>query len=65
MEETVPDYDNFKVTTASGSNILGLVVFSCVFGIIIGRLGERGRPFYKVVASMQDGIIHMVALIIW
>ncbi|ELU17609.1 hypothetical protein CAPTEDRAFT_178858 [Capitella teleta] len=59
------DYSQYKVVSASGTNILGLVVFSCVFGIIIGKMGRAGEPVLRLMISLQDAIIRLVQLIIW
>ncbi|XP_063963128.1 excitatory amino acid transporter 1-like [Lytechinus pictus] len=47
------------------SNILGLVVFSCVFGAVLGRLGEKGVPFKAVVESIMECVMVIVGYIIW
>lgn len=47
------------------SNILGLVIFSCVFGAVLGRLGEKGEAFKAVVESIMECIMVMVGFIIW
>ncbi|XP_041476050.1 excitatory amino acid transporter 1-like [Lytechinus variegatus] len=47
------------------SNILGLVVFSCVFGAVLGRLGEKGAPFKAVVESIMECVMVIVGYIIW
>ena len=57
--------DGFKVTTTSGTNVLGLVVFSVVLGVIIGQMGESGRALKGFMDGLQEAIIKMVKLIIW
>ena len=46
-------------------NVLGLVVFSIVFGIVLGRVGERGLPVKAFVESLNEIIMEMVALVMW
>jgi Na+/H+-dicarboxylate symporter len=48
-----------------GSNILGLVVFSVVLGIVVGNLGEKARVFREAVDGFSLAIIEMVRLVIW
>ncbi|XP_072031935.1 excitatory amino acid transporter 3-like [Amphiura filiformis] len=47
------------------SNILGLVVFSCFFGAIIGRMGAKGEPVKIFVNSFMEAIMRVVAVLIW
>ncbi|XP_041476279.1 excitatory amino acid transporter 3-like [Lytechinus variegatus] len=47
------------------SNILGLVVFSCIFGAVLGRLGEKGEPLKDVVESLMECVIVLIGYIIW
>ena len=46
-------------------NVLGLVVFSIVFGIVLGRIGERGMPLKAFFEALNEVIMKMVALVIW
>ncbi|XP_071478916.1 excitatory amino acid transporter 3-like [Diadema antillarum] len=46
-------------------NILGLVVFSCVFGGVLGRMGEQGLPLRNVINSLMECVMIMVGYIIW
>ena len=55
----------FSVKTSSGTNVLGLVVFSVVLGIIIGQMGESGRALKGFMDGLQEAIISMVKIIIW
>ncbi|KAI0216341.1 Excitatory amino acid transporter 1 [Lamellibrachia satsuma] len=64
-EENKTMIDGFKVTTTSGTNVLGLVVFSVVLGVIIGQMGESGRALKGFMDGLQEAIIKMVKLIIW
>ena len=47
------------------TNILGLVVFSCLFGAIVGRMGEQGEPLKVSVNSLMEAIMRLVGMIIW
>ena len=62
METVITD---FKVVTGGGTNVLGLVVFSVVLGLVLGGLGEKGRALKECVDSLSLAIIEMVRLIIW
>nr|WAQ68527.1 glial glutamate transporter-like protein [Patiria miniata] len=47
------------------SNVLGLVVFSCAFGIVLGRMGPAGVPVKAFANSMMETIMRLVRGIIW
>lgn len=47
--------------TASGRiNLLGLVGFSVAFGIIISRLGEKGRVLNEFFGAFNEAIMQLV-----
>ncbi|XP_054285387.1 excitatory amino acid transporter 1 isoform X3 [Macrosteles quadrilineatus] len=48
-----------------GSNVLGLVVFSVILGIAIGRMGELGKPLLKVFESMSEAMMVITNWVIW
>ncbi|KAK2548075.1 Excitatory amino acid transporter 1 [Acropora cervicornis] len=50
---------------ARNMNVLGLVVFSIVFGIVLGRVKERGEPVKKFFESLNEIIMEMIALVMW
>ena len=47
------------------SNVLGLVVFSCALGIVLGRMGPEGEPLKAFTNSMMETIMRLVRCIIW
>lgn len=48
-----------------GLNVLGIVMFSIVFGIVLGRLGERGAALRAVLEGMNEVIMHMITIVMW
>ena len=61
--KTVPD--GMQVDPKGSINVLGLVVFSIVFGIVLGRIGERGMPLKAFFEALNEVIMKMVALVMW
>ncbi|XP_068728324.1 excitatory amino acid transporter 1-like [Montipora capricornis] len=61
--KTVPD--GLAVDPKGSINVLGLVVFSIVFGIVLGRTGERGMPLKAFFESLNEVVMKMVALVMW
>ena len=46
-------------------NVLGLVVFSIVFGIVLGRMGEKGAPLKAFFETLNEVVMKMVTLVMW
>ena len=57
--------ESFSVGTVGGTNVLGIVVFSVVLGVIIGQMGPKGLPVRYFMDSLQDVIIRIVRIIMW
>ncbi len=51
--------------TNSGMNILGLVMFSVIFGIIISIMGQDGVPLQKFFSSLEGAMMKLISLVIW
>lgn len=49
----------------NGLNALGLVVFSMCFGLIIGNMKEQGQLLREFFDSLNEAIMHLVAIIMW
>jgi solute carrier family 1 (neuronal/epithelial high affinity glutamate transporter), member 1 len=50
---------------ATGGNILGLIIFSALFGVVLGRLKERARPLLRVLEVLNDALMRFVRALIW
>lgn len=46
-------------------NILGLVVFSIAFGIVVGRLGDDGKVVLQFFRATNEAVMKLVGLIMW
>lgn len=67
-EEIAPGSDTVPAgleIAARNVNVLGLVVFSIVFGIVLGRVKERGEPVKKFFESLNEIIMEMIGLVMW
>lgn len=49
----------------NGTNVLGLIVFSIVFGVIIRKLKEDGRPLLDFFTSLLKAVMMLVSAIMW
>ncbi|XP_028908104.2 excitatory amino acid transporter 1-like isoform X2 [Ornithorhynchus anatinus] len=50
--------------SVSGVNALGLVVFSVCFGLVVGRMKQKGRILQEFFDSLNEAIMHLVGIII-
>ncbi|KAK6187713.1 hypothetical protein SNE40_005677 [Patella caerulea] len=48
-----------------GINVLGLIVFCTVFGIMLSKMGERGKIMVDFFAVLNEIIMKMVLLVMW
>ena len=54
-----------SVTESPGINMLGIVVASIFFGVIVGRLEEKGQPLLDFFSSVYEASMMLVKLVIW
>ncbi|XP_075453104.1 excitatory amino acid transporter 3 [Ascaphus truei] len=48
-----------------GVNVLGLIVFCLVFGIVIGKMGEKGQVLVDFFNALNDVTMKIVQVIMW
>ena len=46
-------------------NVIGLVVFSVVFGIFLGNLRERGAVMKSFFDALNEIVMRMIKLVTW
>ena len=52
-------------SSSSGTNVLGIVVFSVVFGGVLSRMGKRGAPMKDFFDNLNEIVMVMVKLVMW
>lgn len=50
---------------AAESKVLGLIVFSLIFGAVLTTLGERGKQVARLFETINDALMKIVRLVIW
>ncbi|XP_048852091.1 excitatory amino acid transporter 3-like isoform X2 [Brienomyrus brachyistius] len=48
-----------------GINVLGLIVFCVVFGLVIRQMGDKGRILVEFFDAMNEATMKMVQIIMW
>ncbi|GCC23419.1 excitatory amino acid transporter 3 [Chiloscyllium punctatum] len=58
---------DYKVIGAysDGINVLGLIVFCLVFGIVIGQMGEKGKILLDFFDALNEATMKIVQIIMW
>nr|XP_033811451.1 excitatory amino acid transporter 1-like isoform X2 [Geotrypetes seraphini] len=51
--------------SANGVNALGLVIFSILFGLVIGNMKQQGQALREFFDCLNEAIMRLVAIIIW
>ncbi|XP_033214648.1 excitatory amino acid transporter 1-like isoform X1 [Belonocnema kinseyi] len=51
--------------SASGTNILGLVVFSAILGITLGKMGEPGKPLLYFFEALSSAMMIITNWVVW
>ncbi|KAL4641545.1 excitatory amino acid transporter 3-like [Arapaima gigas] len=61
-ENVTKDYKVVGLYT-DGINVLGIIVFCLVFGLVIGQMGERGRVLVEFFDSLNEATMKIVQII--
>ncbi|XP_061108137.1 excitatory amino acid transporter 3 [Conger conger] len=48
---------------SDGTNVLGLIVFCLVFGLVIGKMGEKGRILVEFFDALNEATMKIVQII--
>lgn len=50
---------------SDGVNVLGLIVFCLVFGLVIGKMGDKGQVLVDFFNALNDATMQIVQIIMW
>ncbi|XP_014235149.1 excitatory amino acid transporter 1-like isoform X3 [Trichogramma pretiosum] len=64
---TLDDKYSWKISSSMepGTNILGLVVFSTVLGITLGKMGGDGKPLLKFFETLSTAMMIITNWVVW
>ncbi|CAH1772538.1 unnamed protein product [Owenia fusiformis] len=54
-----------RVGKQEGMNILGILVFTIALGIVLSKLGERGRTIVQFFDGLNEATMILVNMVIW
>ncbi|XP_072137872.1 excitatory amino acid transporter 3 isoform X1 [Mobula birostris] len=63
-ESITKDYKVIGIYS-DGINVLGLIVFCLVFGIVIGQMGEKGKILLDFFDALNEATMKIVQIIMW
>jgi len=57
----------WKITNevSKGTNVLGIVMFSVVFGATIGKMQQKGKPLLDFFISLSEAMMTITSWVIW
>ncbi|XP_057710099.1 excitatory amino acid transporter 3 [Corythoichthys intestinalis] len=62
VENITKDY-KISGSYSDGINVLGLIVFCVAFGLVIGKMGEKGRILLEFFDALNDATMKLVHII--
>lgn len=65
IEESSVNYEFDGVKKENRLNILGILVFSIVFGVFLSKMGEQGKLMTQWFSIMLEITMKIVELIMW
>ncbi|XP_008937919.1 PREDICTED: excitatory amino acid transporter 5-like, partial [Merops nubicus] len=51
--------------TSNEMNVLGIVIFSATIGLLLGKMGERGKPLVNVCQCLNEAVMKIVSMAVW
>ena len=53
------------VESRDGMNILGIIIFTIAFGIVLNSHGEASRKLFEVFSIINDAVMRLVSIVMW
>ena len=50
-------------TSSGGINVLGLITFCVIFGLVLGKMGDQGKLLIQFFESLNTASIMMINLV--
>jgi len=49
----------------SGMNILGIIIFTIAFGVVLNSQGETSKKLFEVFNVVNEVVMKLVAIVMW
>ena len=46
-------------------NVLGIIIFSVSFAVVLSRMGTEGQRIVGVISTLNEVIMKLVTLVMW
>ncbi|KAM6919215.1 excitatory amino acid transporter 1-like [Xenentodon cancila] len=64
-EKQPGDINMTEIRTSDGINVLGLLVFSIAFGLVLSSMETQGKPLRDFFNSLNKAILLLISKVIW
>ncbi|XP_060797640.1 excitatory amino acid transporter 5 isoform X1 [Neoarius graeffei] len=67
LDLTPPPDIHYKIYPGSSHqmNVLGIVIFSAIMGLLLGKMGERGAPLINVCQCINECVMKIINAAVW
>ncbi len=62
---TTYDLSYVSIGTREGMNVLGIIVFTIAFAMVLGGLGPEGKKIVRTIGLLNDVIMKLVTYVMW
>jgi len=52
-----------SLKSQDGMNVLGIIIFTIVFGIVLNTQGEAGKKLFEVFGVLNDTVMKLVSIV--
>lgn len=65
LKDYYPDWEFEEKLELRSTNVLGLVTFSVILGVTIGKMGHRGQPLLTFFERLSEAMMIITGWVIW
>lgn len=65
LMDVEPELYKIDSEYAESTNVLGLVMFSVIFGVTLGKMGPKGKPLLDFFNTLSEAMMIITNWVIW
>lgn len=65
LMDVEPELYKIESEYAESTNVLGLVMFSVIFGVTLGKMGPMGKPLLDFFNTLSEAMMIITNWVIW